>query len=173
MYRVSPLTYIVSGIAATGLHGRNASCSTNEMNVFDPPSGMTCGEYLAPYFSAQAPGYLSSPESLTSCSYCPLSTADQFLAVSAIDWDTRWRNLGIGWAYVVFNVVMTVVLYYLCRVRIWSGWKFGKGPVVGFVVSWAQFVGTWVRNLLVKSSDYRDSKEKLYGGGGSRSVRLF
>ena len=152
MYRISPLTYIVSGIAATGLHGHDITCSANEMSIFDPPANMTCGEYLAPYFAAQAPGHLSNPAASTLCQYCPLSTADQFLAVSAISWDTRWRNFGIGWAYVVFNVVMTVLLYYLFRVKVWSSWKWQRGSVLRSIAYWAGRLGSWSRILLVEGS---------------------
>jgi hypothetical protein len=29
----------------------------------------------------------------------------------------RWRNFGIGWAYVVFNIFGTVLMYYMFRVK--------------------------------------------------------
>lgn len=81
MYRVSPLTYLVSGITATGLHDRAVHCSSTEVNAFNPPPGMTCGEYLAPYLETST-GQLYNPSALVSCQYCPLETADQILAIS-------------------------------------------------------------------------------------------
>lgn len=83
MYRVSPLTYLVAGMTSTGLHGRPIECSPSEMNVFNPPAGQTCGEYLAQYL-ANAPGQLANPSATQACQYCPLSNADQYLAVSDI-----------------------------------------------------------------------------------------
>jgi ATP-binding cassette subfamily G (WHITE) protein 2 (PDR) len=125
MYRVSPLTYIVDGVAATGLHGRIIKCSSSELNVFNPPSGQTCGAYMKAYLT-QAPGQLLNPAATSQCQYCPLSNADQFLSVSAITWSTRWRNFGIVWVYISFNIFMAVTLYYCFRVRKWGGRKPGK-----------------------------------------------
>jgi ATP-binding cassette, subfamily G (WHITE), member 2, PDR len=43
------------------------------------------------------------------------------LSSVAISYSTRWRDYGIGFAYIVFNIFMAVVLYYLIRVRKGSG----------------------------------------------------
>jgi ABC-type multidrug transport system permease subunit len=119
MYRVSPFTYWVGGIAATELHGRPIECADRETLRFPPPSGQTCGEYMAPYLQ-QAPGQLQNPQDTVECRYCSLSVADQFLAGSNIYWSERWRNYGIVWAYVVFNFFMAVLLYYVFRVKKWN-----------------------------------------------------
>ena len=116
MWFVSPLTYWVGGIAVTMLHGRQVECSDSESSVFDPPTGQTCQQYLAPYLT-QAPGTLQNPEATSQCRYCALSNADQFLAGSRISWDDRWRNFGLMWAYICFNIVGAVALYYFFRVR--------------------------------------------------------
>jgi ABC-type multidrug transport system permease subunit len=117
MWRVSPLTYIVGGLAATVLHDREVRCARNELAIFDPPGGTTCGDYLDQFLRGGAPGRLYNPISTSACEYCPLTNGDQFLAGSKIFWSHRWRNFGIGWAYIGFNVFSTVVLYYLFRVR--------------------------------------------------------
>jgi ABC-type multidrug transport system permease subunit len=121
MYRLSPFTYWVGGIVSTALHGREIRCTQTETSIFNPPPGQTCGEYLAPYLQV-APGTLQNPESLEQCRYCSISTSDQFLAGSQIYWTERWRNFGIVWAYVIFNIAMAVLTYYLFRVAKW-----GKG----------------------------------------------
>lgn len=117
MYRVSPLTYTVGGLAASGLHNREVHCSRKEMAIFDPPSGSTCGQYLQKYLAAGAPGELYNPDATTNCKYCPISNADQFLAAVSISWSHVWRDFGIGWAFVVFNVAAAIFLYYVFRVR--------------------------------------------------------
>lgn len=119
MYRVSPFTYWISGIVATELHGREITCSTTETAIFNPPQGSTCGEYLAP-FVERAEGVLQNPNDTTDCRYCPFTVADQYLAPSKIFWSERWRNYGIMWAYIVFNIFMAVTLYYLFRVKKWN-----------------------------------------------------
>ncbi|KAL6811883.1 ABC-2 type transporter domain-containing protein [Trichoderma camerunense] len=123
MWRVSVFTYWVAGIVATELHGRQIICSQSELSIFNPPSGQTCGEYLAPFLQ-QAPGQLQNPSSTSNCAYCQLSNADQYLAGSEIFWSDRWRNYGIVWAYIVFNIFTAITLYYLFRVKKWNNLHF-------------------------------------------------
>jgi ATP-binding cassette subfamily G (WHITE) protein 2 (PDR) len=120
MYRVSPLTYLVDGIAATGLADRAVVCSDREVAVFQPPSGQTCGAYMQDYLQ-QAVGTLYNPDATSDCQYCSISNANQFLSSYSIEYSQRWRNYGIGFAYIVFNIVVAVLLYYLFRVRKSSG----------------------------------------------------
>ncbi|KAJ5975960.1 hypothetical protein N7481_009667 [Penicillium waksmanii] len=100
MYRVSPLTYLIAGLTSTGLHGRQIHCSDAELS----------------YVTA-AGGQLYNPEATSSCQYCQLSNADQYLAASNIFYSERWRNFGIGWAYIGFNIFGTVMMYYMFRVK--------------------------------------------------------
>ncbi|KAJ5787614.1 hypothetical protein N7457_002604 [Penicillium paradoxum] len=115
MHRVSPLTYYVSGISSTALHGRPIHCSNRELRILNPPEGQTCGQYLLEYLR-EAPGSLYNPLSTEKCQYCPLRSADQYLAAREISWDDRWRNFGIFWAYIIFNMIGAIGLYYLFRV---------------------------------------------------------
>ncbi|PON27717.1 ABC-2 type transporter [Trichoderma gamsii] len=123
MWRVSVFTYWVAGIVGTELHGREIVCSESELSIFSPPSGQTCGEYLAPFLQ-QAPGQLQNPSATDQCHYCQLSNADQFLASSEIFWTDRWRNYGIVWAYIAFNIMTAITLYYLFRVKKWNSASF-------------------------------------------------
>ncbi|KAF4987866.1 hypothetical protein FDECE_15275 [Fusarium decemcellulare] len=119
MYRVSPFTYWIAGIVATVLHDRSVTCSSTETSTFDPPSGQTCREYLEPILSS-APGRLQNPRATEQCRYCAFRNADQYLAGSKIVWSERWRNYGIMWAFIGFNMMVAVVTYYLFRVKKWS-----------------------------------------------------
>jgi len=125
MYRVSPLTYLVDGIVATGLHDRVVTCATNELAIMQPPSGETCGSYLSQYASL-AYGAVYNPNATSDCQYCSVTLADEFLAGNSIFWDQRWRNWGLGFAYIGFNIVVAVLLYYLIRVRKGSGRTMGE-----------------------------------------------
>ncbi|KAG6010295.1 hypothetical protein E4U21_007344 [Claviceps maximensis] len=129
MYRVSPFTYWIGGIVGTELHERAIECSDNELNVFNPPNGTTCGAYLQPLLSA-APGYLKNPEATSQCQYCSVDNADQILFGSNIFWSDRFRNFGIMWAYIMFNIFMAVLLYYLFRVMKWNtiSWRSKSKP---------------------------------------------
>lgn len=150
MYRVSPLTYMVAGIASTGLQGREIICSDREANIFQPPAGSTCGEYLAPYLTA-APGRLYNPAATADCTYCALSSADQFLAGSEIFYGQRWRNYGIGWAYIVFNIAGATLLYYGFRVRHWN---------VATLATPFTRAGGWVNSMLHQGRPKDKNKAK-------------
>ena len=146
MWRVSPLTYTVGGLAATGLHNREVHCAQNEFAIFDPPNGSTCGQYLGRYLSLGVPGRLHNPSATTQCQYCPLANGDQFLAGSEIFWDDRWRNFGIGWVYIGFNIFAAVALYYLVRVRKSSG---RTTKTVSKMINYLSQAGYWIRSLFV------------------------
>ncbi|TVY36705.1 Multidrug resistance protein, partial [Lachnellula occidentalis] len=120
MYRVSPLTYLVSAIASTGLSGKTVHCATNELAIMQPLPGQTCGDYLTPYANL-AGGSIYNKNAIADCQYCSLSNSDQFLNSVSISYGTRWRDYGIGFAYIAFNIFMAVLLYYLIRVRKGSG----------------------------------------------------
>ncbi|KAK4448665.1 ABC transporter-like protein [Podospora aff. communis PSN243] len=119
MYRVSPFTYWIGGIVSTMVHERPVVCSSAEMLVFDPPRGATCGEYLAP-LAGQMPGTLGNPNATAGCEYCTISVADQFLASVDIFWSERWRNFGLMWVYIVFNIAVAIGAYYVFRVKRWN-----------------------------------------------------
>ncbi|KAL3424200.1 ABC-2 type transporter [Phlyctema vagabunda] len=119
MYRLSPFTYWIGGIVATQLHSREVVCSATETSTFNPPTGQTCGDYLASYLT-DAPGYLLNPEATEACAYCAFRNADTYLAGPDIYWSERWRNFGIMWAFIFFNFFIAVAAYYLFRVKKWG-----------------------------------------------------
>lgn len=119
MYRVSPFTYWIGGIVSTELHGKPVQCAEREVAQFNPPSGQTCGRYLAPFLE-QSPGYLENSSATSDCRYCSISVADQYLAGPRIFYSERWRNYGIVWAFVAFNIFVAVASYYLVRVKKWN-----------------------------------------------------
>jgi ABC-type multidrug transport system permease subunit len=119
MYRVSPFTYWIGGMAGAQLHNRAVVCSEAELSTFSPPSGQTCMQYMQKYISV-AGGQLLNPEATSDCNYCSLTVADQYLSSTGIQYSQRWRNFGIMWAFIVFNVFMAVVMYYLVRVKRWN-----------------------------------------------------
>ncbi|KAH0534150.1 hypothetical protein FGG08_007259 [Glutinoglossum americanum] len=147
MYRVSPLTYFVGSMVGTGLHGRMIECSPAEINQFNPPNGTTCGEYMREYLAKAPPSQLLNPGDTSNCRYCALLTSDEFLATSDIQWDLRWRDSGIMWSYIAFNVFMAVMLYYLFRVRKWDAT--GKKRRIAKAKYWVMKVGHNIRALFV------------------------
>jgi ATP-binding cassette subfamily G (WHITE) protein 2 (PDR) len=120
MYRVSPFTYLVSSVLSTGLSGTSVECSSIELLTVSPPGGQNCSRYLDPYVNA-VHGKLLNPEASVNCQICPMSRTDQFLSSINISHSNVNRNIGILCAYVGFNVVAAVFLYWLFRVpKHWS-----------------------------------------------------
>ena len=120
MYRVSPFTYLVSAVLSTGLAGSEAVCSDIELLKVNPPDGQTCEEYLGGYVKG-AQANLLNPSAKTGCEVCSITSSDQFLAQLQIYYSDHWRNVGLLFAYIIFNVIAALFLYWLARVpKKWS-----------------------------------------------------
>ncbi|EXJ82897.1 ATPase [Capronia epimyces CBS 606.96] len=115
MYRVSPFTYLIDGMLSTAVAHTKVICAKNEYLNFDPPSGQTCADYMRSYMNASG-GYLQDPSATTNCGYCPIDSTDTFLAGISAHPNLTWRNFGLLWAYIVFNIAAAIFFYWLVRV---------------------------------------------------------
>ncbi|KJZ75242.1 hypothetical protein HIM_05436 [Hirsutella minnesotensis 3608] len=115
MYRVSPFTYLVSGLLATGIANTEVHCASNEVLTLEPPGNQTCGDFLSPYDKIFG-GRILNPDASTKCSYCPVANTNTFLAGVSTSYEDRWRNFGILWVYVIFNIFAALFVYWLARV---------------------------------------------------------
>ncbi|TEA17577.1 ZEB2-regulated ABC transporter 1 [Colletotrichum sidae] len=123
MYWVSPMTYLVSGALSTCLHGSEVVCAEKEIvKVPLPAASTTCGEFLGPFVQA-AGGYIVDAAATDTCGYCSMRTTDDYLKHFEIDYDDRWRNFGLLWVYIGFNVAAICGLYWLARVPKGQGVK--------------------------------------------------
>ena len=115
MYRVSPFTYLIAGMLSTGLANNNITCASIELLHFNPPPNQTCGQYMSNYMKAYG-GYLTNNDSTTTCDFCSGSSTNTYLAALSSQYSTRWRNFGIMWAFVIFNIFAALALYWYARV---------------------------------------------------------
>ncbi len=115
MYRVSPFTYLVSAMLSVGVANTKVICAPNELLTFDPPSGQTCTEYLSSYIQSVG-GYLTNDNATEACSFCPVSDTNVALAGVQSSYADRWRNFGILWAFIIFNIGGALFVYWLTRV---------------------------------------------------------
>ncbi|KAK6224463.1 abc-2 type transporter [Colletotrichum tabaci] len=122
MYWVSPMTYLVSGALSTCLHGSKVVCTAKELVRVPAPANTTCADFLGPFVQG-AGGYLVDGAATDVCSYCSMRTTDDFLARFNIEYGDRWRNFGLLWLYVGFNIVAACGLYWLVRVPKGQGVK--------------------------------------------------
>ncbi|OBT44465.1 hypothetical protein VE00_05929 [Pseudogymnoascus sp. WSF 3629] len=121
MYRLSPLTYLVAGMLTTAVADTDLVCATNELLRFDAFPGQNCSAYLAPYVITLG-GYLQpGTEGSARCEFCPFGNTDQYLALLDMHYDQSWRNFGILWVFILFNVCFAFFVYWLARVpKKWS-----------------------------------------------------
>lgn len=115
MYRVSPFTYLVNGMLAAGLANTNVTCADIEYATFNPRSGETCEEYMAAYIGRNG-GYVRDLGATSQCQFCTASSTNVYLKQLSSEYSTRWRNFGIMWAFIIFNVAAALFLYWLARV---------------------------------------------------------
>ncbi|KAI1372155.1 ATP-binding cassette transporter [Hypoxylon crocopeplum] len=113
LYRVSPLSYWVEAVLSAGLANIDVTCANNELTPISPPDGQGCADYMADYMSRFG-GYLVNPES-NECRYCSIADSNVFLAAISTNYANRWRDYGIVWAYIIFNIAAAMGLYWLAR----------------------------------------------------------
>lgn len=115
MYRVSPFTYLINGMLAAGIANTEATCSDIEYATFNPRSGETCLEYMQAYIDARG-GYVLNENATSQCQFCTVRYTNVYLTLLSSEYSTRWRNFGIMWAFIVFNVAAALFFYWLARV---------------------------------------------------------
>ncbi|EDO17450.1 hypothetical protein Kpol_1037p47 [Vanderwaltozyma polyspora DSM 70294] len=115
MWKASPYTYFVQNLISIMLHDKPVVCKEKELSFLDPPTGLTCGEYMAPFLTI-APGYINNPDSTSNCGYCLYSVGDSYLERVSASYSNLWRNFGFYWAYIVFNLIAMVVSYYIFHI---------------------------------------------------------
>lgn len=133
MYRVSPFSYLVSGMLSNAVANTDVVCANNEFLPLQPLKGQTCGEFLDTWINGNSSlgtpprgGYLWDESATSDCLYCPVSDTNAFLANVNAYYTDRWRNFGIFWAYIVFNIFAALALYWLARVPKKNFSLFGK-----------------------------------------------
>lgn len=115
MNYLSPFTYLVSGMLSTGVANAKITCASNEYLVFNPLEGQTCGEYMN-VFKQAVGGYLLDDNATESCQYCAMGETNTFIASVDIYFKDAWRNFGLMWVYIIFNVFGALFIYWLARV---------------------------------------------------------
>jgi ATP-binding cassette subfamily G (WHITE) protein 2 (SNQ2) len=104
-YYVSPFTWLVSALMTTGTHDVQVECSELELNVFQPPTNMTCGDYAGAFTQAIGANILN-PKASQDCKFCMYAVADTYLKTIGMDYGDRWRNVGFLVVYILFNVTV-------------------------------------------------------------------
>lgn len=115
MYRLSPMTYYVQAVLATGLANTNIVCAPDEILTFQPDNSQACGTYMKDFIDTSG-GYLLNPNSRTNCEFCSLNSSNTYLASINTFYSQRWSNFGIFVAFIGINIILTTLFYWLARV---------------------------------------------------------
>jgi ATP-binding cassette, subfamily G (WHITE), member 2, PDR len=115
MYRVSPFTYLVSGMLSVGIANSHVICATKEYLHFNPPAGDTCASYMESYIS-YAGGYILNKNATSDCQFCSVSDTNVFLASVNSYYSERWRNFGLMFVFIIINIFGAIGMYWLVRV---------------------------------------------------------
>jgi ABC-type multidrug transport system permease subunit len=96
---------VEKGINISIVIGRQPiNCADKELVTLEPPSGQTCGGYMAQYITNRG-GYLTNSDATSHCRFCSSRTTDQWMGPSFnIFYDHHWRDFGFFCAYIIFNV---------------------------------------------------------------------
>ncbi|KAJ7067216.1 pleiotropic drug resistance ABC transporter [Mycena amicta] len=117
MYHLSPFTYLTEGLLGQALGKHAITCSAVELVTLEPPTGETCGQFMAAYIK-NAGGYVANGDATSGCRFCSTATTDEFLEASFnIFYSHHWRNTGLLFAYIGFNIVALYVFTYIFRIR--------------------------------------------------------
>ncbi|KAJ2254938.1 ATP-binding cassette transporter snq2 [Coemansia sp. RSA 451] len=114
LYWLSPYRYWLESIVSNELHSVPVRCRANELFVFDPPANTTCLEYAGEWVS-QATGYLQNPEATLACNYCQFKVGNEYYKTLDWNFDNRWRNLGILFAFIAANIAIGAVVIRLIK----------------------------------------------------------
>ncbi|KAK6996716.1 pleiotropic drug resistance ABC transporter [Favolaschia claudopus] len=111
--KVVPFTYFIEATIGQATGRKPIVCSAIELVTVNPPSGQTCGQYFEAYMSF-AGGYLTNENATTGCQFCPTATTDQlFEAAFSIFYDHHWRDVGLMFAYIGFDIACILFFTWL------------------------------------------------------------
>lgn len=129
VYYILPTTWFARGVLSAVLPGTQVRCGVSEFARFNPPEGMTCGQYASEFVHAVAQsGYIEDPEATANCGYCPYENGSQYMATLNVHPEDKWRGIGIMFAYIAANWFLVYCFIYTVRIRRWT---FGVGTLVG------------------------------------------
>jgi hypothetical protein len=109
-------------------------CAPVELSQITPPAGQTCDQYLANFSvnlntlsptggaaGATGSGYYF-PNADETCSYCQYREGYDFLDSLTLNGAFRFRDIGILFAYIAFNIFLIYAVFWVFRIA-----KFSRG----------------------------------------------
>lgn len=114
IYWLNPFNYLMGSILVFTIFDAEVHCATDEFARFDPPSGQTCGDYLASYLE-ESFANLVNPTATSACHVCSYTRGSDYLkTINLNDYYYGWRDIGIT---VIFVLSSYVLVYALMKLR--------------------------------------------------------
>jgi ABC-type multidrug transport system ATPase subunit len=114
MYYLNPTTYLVGSLMVFNMFDVDVKCADSEVATFDPPSDMTCLDYLSSYLK-ESDANLINPEARSGCRVCPYTRGSGYLkTLNLNDYYFGWRDVGI---FVIFIFSSYGLVYLFMKLR--------------------------------------------------------
>ncbi|KAK9478807.1 ABC-2 type transporter-domain-containing protein [Lipomyces japonicus] len=120
IYWVNPISWAIRGLVVTAEHEVPVACSSKELVVFEPPSGLTCETYAGEWVVSDTVGQLLNPFDSSSCKFCEYTVGDDYLESIGFSYNKRWRDIGVFIMFVFVNAFLPFLVYYFARVISWK-----------------------------------------------------
>ncbi|KAF8458765.1 ABC-2 type transporter-domain-containing protein [Kalaharituber pfeilii] len=118
IYWANPLTHLVRGTMSNILHDVQVECSSKELVQFTPPQGMTCTQYAGDWLKNTSGYMMETAEGM--CDYCVYKDGDEYMKTVNLDFNLRWRDLGIFCIFIFTNMALVYILHWAFREFHWK-----------------------------------------------------
>ncbi|PLB55533.1 hypothetical protein P170DRAFT_443293 [Aspergillus steynii IBT 23096] len=106
VYWLNPTTYLVGSMLTFTIFDADVSCADSELAIFEPPSNMTCGDYLAEYLENSGANLLN-PDAVLQCEVCPYTKGSDYLETININgWYYGWRDAAITIIFIISSYAL-------------------------------------------------------------------
>ena len=97
LYYLNPFNYLMGSLLVFTTFDVQVKCTENELSIFDPPSGRTCGEYLTSYMQGMGSRTnLLNPSASAGCRVCQYTVGSDYLnTLNLGEYYYGWRDAGI------------------------------------------------------------------------------
>jgi ABC-type multidrug transport system permease subunit len=68
------------------------------------------------FITAAGDGLVLNPDAREACQFCSVTSTNFFMRMLNLNFNNRWRDFGLMWVYIIFNVFGAMGLYWLARV---------------------------------------------------------
>jgi ABC-type multidrug transport system permease subunit len=116
IYYLNPFNYLMGSMLVFDVFDTTVTYADDEFAIFDPPSGSTCGEYLASYLQGMGSrSNLVNHDATDGCRICEYRTGADYLYMIILKYYYYgWRDAAI---VVIFVFCSYALVYLMMKLR--------------------------------------------------------